>query len=95
MEVFPLRKTILDLILWVGYKASMGDLTTKQAAERLGKDGRLVRLWCQQGRFPHAYLQETPRGPIWLIPENDLKGFEPPPMGRPPRQIKPKKGSKK
>ena len=63
----------------------MADLTSSQVADRLGKDKRLVRLWCQQGRFPNAYTEETPRGPVWMIPEGDLVGFEPPPMGRPPK----------
>jgi hypothetical protein len=28
---------------------------------------------------------DTPRGPVWLIPESDLKDFKPPSMGRPPK----------
>jgi hypothetical protein len=66
----------------------MADLTTTKVAERLKKDARLVRLWCQQGHFPHAYLDETPRGSVWMIPEADLEGFVPPKMGRPKKQRK-------
>jgi hypothetical protein len=61
----------------------MADLTTTKAAKRLGRDARLVRLWCHQGLFPNAYLEETARGSVWMIPETDLKGFVPPKMGRP------------
>jgi len=68
----------------------MADLTTSEVATRLGKENRLVRLWCQQGRFPNARAEETPRGPVWYIPESDLKGFTAPTMGRPP---KPKSGT--
>jgi hypothetical protein len=42
--------------------------------------------------FPNAYELETPRGTVWMIPEGDLKGFEPPKKtGRPSK----KKSSKK
>jgi hypothetical protein len=75
----------------------MADLTSSQVAKKLSKDNRLVRLWCQQGRFPNARLEDTPRGPVWVIPESDLNGFEPPAMGRPPKpkQEKTSKASKK
>lgn len=45
-----------------------------------------MRLWCQQGRFPNAYTRDESRGPVWVIPEGDLKGFEPPKMGRPRKE---------
>lgn len=62
------------------------DLTTKQVAERYGVLDATVRLWRRRGLFPHAYEQETPRGSVWMIPERDLKGFEPPKKtGRPPK----------
>jgi excisionase family DNA binding protein len=60
-------------------------LTTSQAAERLGVGKSTVNLWCRQGRFPNARSQETPRGPVWLIPEGDVKDFKSPQMGRPPK----------
>jgi len=59
------------------------ELTSSQAAKQLGVDARLLRLWCQQGRFPNAYTKEESRGPVWIIPESDLNDFEPPKMGRP------------
>jgi excisionase family DNA binding protein len=60
-------------------------LTTSQAAERLGVGKSTVNLWCRQGKFPNAESADTPRGPVWLIPESDLKNFKPPQMGRPPK----------
>jgi predicted site-specific integrase-resolvase len=58
-------------------------LTTSQVAVRLGVAQPTVKLWCRQGRFPNAEIDETPRGPVWQIPESDLEGFEQPKMGRP------------
>jgi hypothetical protein len=72
------------------------ELTTRQAAERLKKSDRLVRLWCQQGRFLGAHLVEHPRGDYWLIPERDLESFVKPKPGPVPKATKAsKKGSKK
>jgi hypothetical protein len=65
----------------------MAELTTSQVAARLGVGGSTVRLWCTLKRFPGAYEMKTPRGPVWLIPEEDLEGFVVPKRGRP------KKGS--
>jgi len=61
------------------------ELTTRQAAERLQESDRLVRLWCQQGRFPNAHLVEHPRGDYWLIPTNDLVNFVKPIPGPVPK----------
>ena len=58
-------------------------LTTAQAAERLNVAQPTVKLWCRQGRFPNAAIEQTARGPVWQIPASDLKGFTPPQMGRP------------
>jgi len=55
----------------------MKELTTTEAAERLGVAQVTVRLWCKQGRFPHARLVEHPRGDYWLIPPGDLNGVAP------------------
>ncbi|HEY0545469.1 MAG TPA: helix-turn-helix domain-containing protein [Pyrinomonadaceae bacterium] len=59
------------------------ELSTSEVAARLGVAARSVRLWCARGLFPNAYEQQTLRGPIWMIPEKDLKSFTPPKMGRP------------
>jgi hypothetical protein len=79
---------------------SANDLTTTQAAERLGVGASTVRLWCTQKRFKNARQLETPRGSVWMIPERDLAGFEPPERGRPVAKAKAngaggKKGGKK
>lgn len=55
----------------------MKELTTNEAAERLGVAPVTVRLWCKQGRFEGARSVETPRGPVWYIPEASLKGVGP------------------
>jgi predicted site-specific integrase-resolvase len=73
-------------------------LTTAQAAERLNVAQPTVKLWCRQGRFPNAVLEQTARGPVWQIPASDLKDFTPPKMGRPtkaPAEKPAKKGRKK
>lgn len=63
----------------------MSDLTTSAVADRLDVAQPTVKLWCRQGRFPNAYLEDTPRGSVWRIPESDLKGFQKPERGRPPK----------
>jgi hypothetical protein len=73
----------------------VADLTTKQVAERFGVLDATVRLWRRRLLFPNAYEEETPRGAVWKIPEEDLQGFEPPKKtGRPPKKAS-KKPSKK
>lgn len=63
-----------------------GDLTTADVAGRLGVSPITARLWCRRGLFPNAYELQTPRGPVWMIPERDLQDFEPPKKtGRPPK----------
>ena len=66
----------------------MADLTTSQVAARLEVGSSTVRLWCQQGRFPGARETVTPRGPVWLIPEESLEGFSKPQRGRPRKERK-------
>lgn len=62
------------------------ELTTSQVAERFNVTSAAVRLWCRRGLLPNAREMETPRGPVWMIPESDLKDFAPPkPTGRPPK----------
>jgi excisionase family DNA binding protein len=81
-------------------------LTTTEVADRLNVGKSTVNLWCNQGRFPNAQSESTPRGPVWMIPEGDLKSFVLPTPGRPPKQpasgsnaalttAKAKKGGKK
>jgi excisionase family DNA binding protein len=65
-----------------------GELTAAQVAERLDVGRSTVNLWCRQGRFPGAHVEESPVGDYWLIPESDLKNFVPPKMGRPSTKSK-------
>ena len=85
------------------------DLTTAQVAERMGVSVHAVRFWIKRGLLPHAYARAESRGPVWMIPESDLEGFEPPKKtGRPPKPktepapssdgrvvVKPKRAAKK
>jgi hypothetical protein len=59
------------------------ELSTSEVAKIYGASVRSVRDWCARGLFPNAYEQQTARGPVWMIPEKDLKGFELPKAGRP------------
>ncbi len=61
-------------------------LTTREVAERIDANPGTVRMWCINGTFPNAEQQETPRGPIWLIPETDLQEFKRRGPGRPPKK---------
>lgn len=64
----------------------MADLTTKEVGWRYGVQAPAVRQWCGRGLFPNAYQVQTPGGPVWMIPEKDLKGFKAPRRtGRPPQ----------
>ncbi|HEX7314481.1 MAG TPA: helix-turn-helix domain-containing protein [Pyrinomonadaceae bacterium] len=63
-------------------------LKVPEVAERLGVLTSTVRIWCRSGRFPNAVQETTLRGPVWLIPESDLVGFEKRGRGRPPKKEK-------
>jgi hypothetical protein len=64
----------------------MSDLTTTQAAERLGVTRHTVGIWCRRGLLAGAYEIDAGRGKVWLIPPKALEGFTPPkPTGRPPK----------
>ncbi|MGH9903469.1 MAG: hypothetical protein ACRD68_16805 [Pyrinomonadaceae bacterium] len=77
----------------------MKTVTTKQAQQMLEERGISVSYptiaqWTREGRFEGARLEETERGPVWRIPLESVKRFEPPKPGRPPENSK-KKGGKK
>jgi hypothetical protein len=61
-------------------------LTTREVAEKIDANPGTVRMWCINGTFPNAEQQETPRGPIWLIPETDLQEFKRRGPGRPSKK---------
>lgn len=69
-------------------------LTVREVSEKFDVPASSVRVWCWQGRFPNAYQEETPRGPVWYIPVTDLEGFERRSVGRPSKKAS-KKGGKK
>jgi hypothetical protein len=58
-------------------------LTTSEVVKQLDAPYQTVVSWIKKGLFPGAKLEETPRGPVWLIPSSDLESFERRPMGRP------------
>jgi excisionase family DNA binding protein len=62
-----------------------GELTAAQVAERLDVGRSTVNLWCRQGRFPGAHVENSPVGQYWLIPESDLKNFARPKRGPVPK----------
>lgn len=62
-------------------------LSVKEVAAQLGANEGSVRAWCINGVFANASRLETPRGPIWQIPETDLIGFEKRGPGRPPKKL--------
>ncbi len=70
-------------------------LTTVQVAERLDVSHPTVKLWCRQGKFPNALLEEETRGPVWRIPESDLRNFVRPTTGRPPKAKLEQNGKKR
>lgn len=66
----------------------MKTVTTKQAQELLAERGIAVSYptiaqWVREGRFSGAQRDETERGPVWRIPVEAVKKFEPPKAGRP------------
>ena len=58
-------------------------LKASEVAKKLGVKSVTVRAWLTKNLFPHAKLEETILGKVWLIPESDLKDFEMPKTGRP------------
>jgi hypothetical protein len=74
---------------------SRDELTTSQLAAELNVTPVTARLWCRRGLFPNAYLIDTARGAIWMIPRGDLKGFEPPKKTGRPRKPDAEKPARK
>ena len=64
----------------------MKKLTTAEAARSLGVAQVTVNVWCLRGLFPGAAREDTPRGPVWMIPEADVKNFVKPKRGAPKRK---------
>ena len=68
-------------------------LTTKEVAEKVGVKQITVRVWCEKGIFKNAFKEESPRGPYWVIPEEDLKNFTPQLRRGRPTDINPSKAA--
>lgn len=66
----------------------MSDLLASNVAKKLGVKTVTVRAWCNQGKFPNAYLESTEFffHQVWRIPESDVENFRLPPRGRPRRR---------
>lgn len=60
-------------------------ITTTQFARAHGLAYPTVARWAQAGVIPGAELEETPRGPVWMIPQSSSDTFERwrPKRGRP------------
>ena len=77
----------------------MKKVSTIQARRLLEERGVKVSYptiaqWVREGRFEGAELEETERGPVWRIPVESVKNFEPPKAGR-PREPKTETSGKK
>ena len=69
-------------------KKQTPELTAKQVSERTGAAVSTVTYYCREGRFLGAHQEDTPRGPVWYIPESALVGVEIPKRGRPSKKGK-------
>ena len=60
-------------------------ITTTQFANATGLPYTTVVRWAQTGIIPGVEKEETPRGPLWLIPESSLDRLDDwkPKRGRP------------
>jgi hypothetical protein len=90
---------VLSTYVKFGHMAKKGSkkmLSVKEAANVIGAAPSSVRYWLTRGRFPNAELIEPEHGvPYWLIPENEVQGFE---LGKPgpkPKVDAAKKGGAK
>jgi hypothetical protein len=68
-------------------------VTTKQAKKILEERGisisyPTIAQWTREGRFAGAEREETERGPVWRIPVDVVKSFDPPKPGRPSDKVK-------
>jgi excisionase family DNA binding protein len=53
------------------------ELSTAQAAERLGVTQQAIAKWIRQGLFPNAYkINPYGRTSPYRIPERDIEAFE-------------------
>ncbi len=64
-------------------KKSKPTISTNEVASKLDVTRAAVTQWLRQGLFSGAFVEETPRGPVWHIPRAALKTFKRPKSGRP------------
>lgn len=60
-------------------------LKASEVAKRYNVRPVTVKAWIKAGLLPNARFEENIVGSLWLIPESDLKDFQKPEMGRPPK----------
>jgi len=64
------------------YNLGMAKLTTRQAAERLGKTEQAVRNLIGKGR-----INAEKFGSVWAIDEEEIERFLPAKIGRPRKRV--------
>lgn len=65
--------------------ATEGEVTTREAAARLGVSPRTVTRYVRTGLLSARRVSATGRSGVFLIPVAQLDGFDPDANGRPPR----------
>ena len=70
-------------------------LTIGEFARAVGAPYQTVVGWAKQGVIPGIRREETPRGPVWLIPPKALDTIQTwrPSRGRPPKAKPVRKGT--
>ena len=63
-------------------------LTAKEFAKIHNVSRSSVTSWCRAGKIPGAFLEQTPFGEVWYIPESSSANFVKPEMGRPRKSSK-------
>lgn len=56
-----------------------------EVAEHFNRDRSTVLRWVESGAFPNAHKESTPLGDLWLVPDKDVRAFNPPVSGRKPK----------
>jgi hypothetical protein len=67
-------------------------LTTTEVMQRLDAPYQTVMAWIKKGLLPGAKREDTPRGPVWMVPASSVINFKPPKMGRPRKPLGELKG---
>lgn len=84
--VAVLREHLLDLLEpqlnapRIADKPPAADLTCRQVADALGRDGSTIRSWVARGEFPGAYRLN---GREWRIPPESLRSWQDAQRARP------------